>query len=65
MAVARVVAALERHAETKKGDVRELTDVNPPELRLRVRHWRVLFAREDAAGVLIVLRLLPRREACR
>jgi hypothetical protein len=37
------MAALERYAETEQGDVRKLTDVEPPEWRLRVGDWRVLF----------------------
>lgn len=63
---ARVLAALDRYAETEHGDVRKLTDVNPPEWRLRVGDWRVIFAREGGApGVLTVLRVLPRGVAYR
>ncbi|MGH7458790.1 MAG: type II toxin-antitoxin system RelE family toxin [Longimicrobiaceae bacterium] len=61
----RVATALERLAATKQGDVRKLTDTDPPEWRLRVGDWRVLFARDKAAGVLTVLRVLPRGKAYR
>lgn len=64
-AAARIVAALERYAATEQGDVRKLTDVHPPEWRLRVGDWRVLFSRADPAGALTVLRVLPRGEAYR
>lgn len=60
-----VSAALDRLAETGHGDVSKLTDVKPPEYRLRVGGYRVRFARDAAAGVLTVLRVLPRGEAYR
>ena len=62
---ARVTAALESYAATERGDVRKLVDVNPPEWRLRVGEYRVIFARDAAAGALNVLRVLPRGEAYR
>ena len=62
---ARVSAALDRLVEDGHGDVTKLVDVRPPEYRLRVGGLRVRFARDDAAGVLIVLRLVPRGEAYR
>src|SRR5258708_5010717 len=39
----RVVAALERLAETNYGDTRQLTGIDPPEWRLRVGDYRVRF----------------------
>ena len=58
----RVRSALERlvHGE---GDVRRLTDVNPPLFRLRVGDWRVLFRHERET--IVVLRILPRDKAYR
>lgn len=41
MATERVLAALERLAETGHGDVTKLTDMQPPEYRLRVGDWRI------------------------
>ena len=61
----RVVAAIQRLAETEQGDVARLTDVDPPEWRLRVGDWRVRFAFEPGARVLRVLRVLPRGEVYR
>jgi mRNA interferase RelE/StbE len=61
----RVVAALERLAETGNGDVTKLTDVHPPEYRLRVGDWRVRYGLDPADRVLTVLRVLPRGEAYR
>jgi mRNA-degrading endonuclease RelE of RelBE toxin-antitoxin system len=42
-----------------------LTDVTPPEYRLRVGAWRVRFRVDRQAGALIVLRVLPRGKAYR
>jgi mRNA interferase RelE/StbE len=61
----RVLDALERLAETGHGDVTKLTDVNPPEYRLRVGDWRVRYGFDPAARVLTVLRVLPRGDAYR
>ena len=53
----QVVEALERFAETGRGDVKKLRGVES-EWRLRVSEWRVRFIiREET---LIVLRVLPR-----
>jgi mRNA-degrading endonuclease RelE of RelBE toxin-antitoxin system len=60
-----VLAALERLAETGHGDVTKLTDVNPPEYRLRVGDWRVRYGSDPAARVLTVLRVQPRSEVYR
>ena len=41
--------ALEALAATGRCDVMRLRGVEPPEYRLRVRDWRVRFARDPAA----------------
>jgi mRNA interferase RelE/StbE len=61
----RVLAALERLAETGHGDVTKLTDVNPAEYRLRAGDWRARYGLDPAARVITVLRVLPRGEAYR
>ncbi|MBW3629313.1 MAG: type II toxin-antitoxin system RelE/ParE family toxin [Gemmatimonadetes bacterium] len=62
---ARVIQALERLATSNRGDVARLTDVNPPEYRLRVGDWRVRFERNDLTRTITVLRVLPRGDAYR
>lgn len=62
-APARILAALDRYARTGLGDVLHLTDIEPPEYRLRVGDWRVRFRREPAQAVLFILRVLPRDKA--
>jgi mRNA-degrading endonuclease RelE of RelBE toxin-antitoxin system len=61
----RIVAAVERYANSGAGDVLQLTAIDPPEYRLRVGDWRVRFRREPAqnALVILVLRVLPRDKA--
>lgn len=61
----RVVDAMERFARTGAGDVVRLTDVTPPEYRLRAGSLRVRFARDREHRVLHVLRVLPRGKAYR
>jgi mRNA interferase RelE/StbE len=61
----RVLAALERLAETGHGDVAKLIDVDPPEYRLRVGDCRVRYGLDPAARVITVLRVLPRGDAYR
>lgn len=58
----RVQAAIERLAEGE-GDVRRLTDVDPPMFRLRAGDWRVLFRYEQVT--IVVARILPRDKAYR
>ncbi len=48
---------------TGHGDVERLTDVDPPELRLRLGDFRVRFY--DLGDRLVILRVLNRREAYR
>lgn len=45
-------------------DVAKLTDVQPPEWRIRVGHWRAL-ADHPAPDVVRVLRVLDRKDAYR
>ncbi len=58
----RVQAAIERLGQGE-GDVRRLTDVDPPLFRLRVGDWRVLFRYEQST--IVVARILPRDKAYR
>jgi mRNA-degrading endonuclease RelE of RelBE toxin-antitoxin system len=48
---------------TGYGDVERLTDVNPPELRLRLGDYRIRFY--DHGEWLQILRVLHRRDAYR
>jgi mRNA interferase RelE/StbE len=60
----RIVDALDRlTGDTPSGDVVRLTGADD-EWRLRVGDWRVRFGR-DSAGVVHVLRVLPRGRAYR
>lgn len=59
----RIIAAVERLSLTGQGDVIRLTDVEPPEWRLRIGKWRVRFRRDVEAHILDVLRVLPRDKA--
>lgn len=60
--VEREIRALEQFAANQQGDVLKLTGVHPPEYRLRVGDWRVLFELDHAAST---VRVLPRGEAYR
>jgi mRNA interferase RelE/StbE len=60
----RVVAAIERLAETDQGDVRPLQGPGR-EWRLRVGDWRVRFAYDVDTHTIVVLRVLPRGRAHR
>lgn len=61
----RVIAAMNHFARTGEGDVVRLTDVKPPEYRLRVGDWRVRFARDQDRPLLHVLRVRRRDKAYR
>ncbi len=58
----RIVAAVERFAETGMGDVRRLRGKEQEIYRLRVGEWRVLFTRRKTR-VILVLRVRPRASA--
>ncbi len=60
----RVIAALERLAQTGNGNVRSLQG-SDGELRLRVSRWRVRFIYNHQNNTIEVLRILPRSEAYR
>ena len=59
---ARIVAGIDRYAETGTGDVKRLTALTG--LRLRVGDWRVFLTRSDK-GVIEIDTILHRREAYR
>lgn len=59
----RIIAAVERFAELGLGNVVLLTDVRPPEYRLRIGDWRARFCKDSAASCIQVLRVLPRDKA--
>lgn len=59
----RIVSAVERLAETERGDIRYLQGNKSGLLRLRVGEWRVLFSQEE--GEIVVRRVLPRSGAYR
>lgn len=60
----RILAAVERYAEQDHGDVRKLTG-RVDEYRLRVGEWRVIFRLEDGGRLVVVSRVLNRRDAYR
>ncbi|HZQ37748.1 MAG TPA: type II toxin-antitoxin system RelE/ParE family toxin [Dehalococcoidia bacterium] len=73
----RIYAAVQRFAETGRGDVKRLAGSRPPEYRLRVGDYRVRFQTRSETGhdpasgaetrtlVIEVLRILPRGGAYR
>ncbi len=60
----RVRQAILDAAEKESGDIIHLRGMNPPEWRLRVGDWRVLFRFEDTDAIR-VLHVLPRGRAYR
>lgn len=61
----RVTAALQQFAAIGLGDVARLTGIRPPEYRLRVGDWRVIFHKDDQQREIVVLHILPRGKAYR
>ena len=59
----RVKRSVERFVETGSGDIKRLQGVDPPEFRLRVGGYRILFHLDDV--IMRVLRVRHRREAYR
>ena len=59
----RVLAVLERLAESGTGDLKKLKDVSPPEWRLRAGDVRIRLDRDAAARSITVLRVLRRDKA--
>ena len=60
----RILAALERFAETGHGDIQKLRG-SQSEWRLRVGDWRIRFDFTDRGNTIRVLRVLPRDQAYR
>jgi len=60
----RIIASLERLAETGYGDVVPLRG-REGEWRLRVGQWRVVFTFDEVNERIVVLRVLPRGGAYR
>jgi len=60
----RIVVAVTRYAEQEHGDVQKLT-AREGTYRLRVGDWRVLFRLEDGDQIILVARILNRRDAYR
>jgi mRNA interferase RelE/StbE len=61
---ARIVAAIERLANTQHGDVKQLHGAEA-QWRLRVGGWRVRFRFESSTNTMRILRVLPRGRAYR
>ena len=59
----RVLEGLARYAAHDEGDVRQLTGIDPPELRLRVGDYRVRFY--NHGDWIEILRVLHRSQAYR
>jgi mRNA-degrading endonuclease RelE of RelBE toxin-antitoxin system len=59
----RIVTAVERLAESGRGDIRRLQGVREEIFRLRIGDWRLLFSEDREAGTLVVRRVLPRGSA--
>ncbi len=59
--ILRALIALDDGSEN--ADVRRLQEIEPPEYRLRVGNYRVIFRRQD--GDIFVVRILDRKEAYR
>ena len=59
----RILHAIARYLASGEGDVKRLQDIEPPEMRLRVGHYRVRF--HDYGGSIRVLAVKHRSEAYR
>ena len=60
----RIGQAVTRLAETGHGDLTKLTS-EAGEWRLRIGCWRIRFRFDEDANVIIVIRVLPRKDAYR
>lgn len=58
----RIVEAVDRFAGTGQWDVRPLQG-RAGEYRLRVGEWRILFSRDKALLLILILRVRPRGDA--
>lgn len=59
----RILHAIARYLAAGEGDVKQLQDIRPPELRLRVGDYRVRFY--DHGDSILVLAVRHRRESYR
>ena len=59
----QILKTLARYAKTGQGDTKQLTDINPPIIRLRAQNHRVFF--RDKGEYLEISRVLDRKEAYR
>ena len=59
----RILHAIARYLATSDGDVKQLQDVHPPQLRLRVGDYRVRF--RDLGDAILIIAVKHRREAYR
>jgi len=58
----KIVAAVDRFAQTGQGDVKRLQGLKEETFRLRVGEWRVIFSQEETL-LIVILRALPRSGA--
>ena len=54
---------IDRLAESHHGDVVRLKSIDPPQWRLRIGEWRVLFVYRPKESEISVVRVLPRGKA--
>lgn len=59
----QILRTLGRFVLTGEGAVKQMQGVSPPMLRLRAQNHRVFFRAQD--GVIVVLRVLDRKDAYR
>ena len=59
----RIREAVKRFADTGYGDVKKLTEVDPPEWRQRVGDWRVFLQPHGEQKALHVVRVQNRKDA--
>ena len=58
-----VLRAVYRLARASQGDIKKLQDQRPPQWRLRVGNWRVIYQRDDDNRALVILRITDRKDA--
>jgi len=63
MTALRILRALAQFAATEEGDVKRLQGIDPPEFRLRVGDYRLLF--HELPGAIEIVSVKHRREAYR
>ena len=60
----RLLKALARFLLTEAGDIRQLEGYDPPQFRLRIGDWRLIF-RKSGDDTIEIIRVRNRREAYR